>query len=128
MPADPPQRSVRGSPVLIIDDDRAAGEIIARYFAANGLSCRVEGNSFAGVNAARRMRPAVAVVDIDMPGLDGIAATRLIRRASPQTRVILVSGYPDAVMEANRHARQAHAVLQKPLPLPALLDFVRRAL
>lgn len=128
MPPDTPNRWSRGHLVLIIDDDRAGAETIARYLVHHGLHCRIEHNGFAGVNAARRLRPAVALVDIDMPGMDGIAACRLLSRAAPGTRIVLISGYPDALMEANRQARNAHAVLQKPLPLPALLDFLRRAI
>ena len=43
-----------------------------------------------------RRRPAVAIIDVAMPELNGIEATRRIREASPATRVIVLSNYADA--------------------------------
>lgn len=54
------------------------------------------------VQLAARLRPAVAVVGIDLEGFTGIEATRQIRKASPATRVLILTGHstPEYVYEA----------------------------
>ncbi|WP_417514892.1 response regulator [Minwuia sp.] len=113
--------------VLVIDDDRANAELIARYINNSGFRAQVETNSFAGMNALRRLQPPVILLDIQMPGMDGIRATGLARTFSPGSRIILMSGYPNELSEAGQKAIGAFAILEKPLPLPAVLDFIRRA-
>lgn len=114
--------------VLVIDDDMAGAETIVAYLRRGGLTARAEYNGFAGVNAAKRLHPKLILLDVQMPGLDGIETAALIRRALPSTRIIMMSGDPASLVEANRDAHVAFAVLEKPLPLPAILDFVRRVL
>ncbi|MDF1721704.1 MAG: response regulator [Minwuia sp.] len=114
--------------VLVIDDDKATAAAIVAYLRNGGLSAHAENNGFAGVSAAKSLNPRLVLLDVQMPGLDGIETAALIRRALPQTRIILMSGHPASLVEANRNAKVAFAVLEKPLPLPAILDFVRRVL
>ncbi len=127
--ADGTQDSGRGHlSVLVIDDDIAGAQTVVSYLRHGGLTARAESNGFAGVNTAKRLRPHIVLLDVQMPGLDGLETARLIKRAVPSTRIILISGHPASLVEANRDATVAFAVLEKPLPLPAILDFVRRAL
>lgn len=114
--------------VLVIDDEWAAGETIARFIQAHGYAARVETNVFAGLHAVRRIQPAIVLLDIQMPGIDGIEAAELVIRYAPAARVILMSGYPDQLSKAARDSLHAFAILEKPLPLPAIVDFVRRSL
>lgn len=114
--------------VLVIDDDIAGAQAVVSYLRHGGLTARAESNGFAGINTAKRLRPHIVLLDVQMPGLDGLETARLIKRAVPSTRIILISGHPASLVEANRDATVAFAVLEKPLPLPAILDFVRRAL
>lgn len=127
--ADGTQDSGKGHlSVLVIDDDIAGAQTVVSYLRHGGLTARAESNGFAGVNTAKRLRPHIVLLDVQMPGLDGLETARLIKRAVPSTRIILISGHPASLVEANRDATVAFAVLEKPLPLPAILDFVRRAL
>lgn len=78
------------------------------------------------VAAATEVRPDVAVLDIEMPGLDGIAATAALREAVPGTRVLVVTtfgrpGYLRRAMEAG-----ASGFLVKDAPAAQLGDAIRR--
>jgi two-component system, NarL family, response regulator DesR len=78
------------------------------------------------VAAASEVRPDVAVLDIEMPGLDGIAATAALREAVPGTRVLVVTtfgrpGYLRRAMEAG-----ASGFLVKDAPAAQLGDAIRR--
>ena len=78
------------------------------------------------VPTALEVRPDVAVLDIEMPGLDGIAATAALRQALPTCRVLVVTtfgrpGYLRRAMEAG-----ASGFLVKDAPAEQLADAIRR--
>jgi two-component system response regulator DesR len=78
------------------------------------------------VPTALEVRPDVAVLDIEMPGLDGIAATAALREALPACRVLVVTtfgrpGYLRRAMEAG-----ASGFLVKDAPAEQLADAIRR--
>ena len=78
------------------------------------------------VPAAGRATPDVAVIDVEMPGVDGIAATRLLRAAMPTVRVLIVTtfGRPGFVRQAM--AAGASGFVVKDTPARQLSDAVRR--
>src|SRR5438105_173515 len=47
------------------------------------------------VEAAQRLRPDIAIIDIAMPGIGGIEATRVIKRYCPETAILMLSAYDD---------------------------------
>jgi two-component system response regulator DesR len=78
------------------------------------------------VDAAMRGRADVVLMDVEMPGLDGIAATAALRRALPSCRVLIVTtfgrpGYLRRAMEAG-----ASGFVVKDTPARQLADAVRR--
>ena len=78
------------------------------------------------VPAALEHHPDVALLDVEMPGMDGIAATAALRQAAPQTRVIIVTtfgrpGYLRRAMQAG-----ASGFVVKDTPAAQLADAVRR--
>ncbi len=78
--------------------------------------------------AAERSQPDVAVLDIEMPGLDGIAAASELARTRPECRVIMVTtfgrpGYLKRAMQAG-----ALGFLVKDTPAAQLADAVRRVM
>ena len=50
------------------------------------------------VDATERLSPDAVVADIDMPGIDGIAATTLIRRHDPNARIVLVTVHSESML------------------------------
>lgn len=80
----------------------------------------------AAVAEAVRLQPDVCLMDIQMPGMDGIEATRALRQASPTTRVLIVTtfarpGYLRSALDAG-----ASGFIVKDAPSERLADAVRR--
>jgi len=78
------------------------------------------------LDAAREHRPDVALLDVEMPGLDGIAATEVLRAAMPEVRVLIVTtfGRPGYLRRALQCGAAGFVV--KDTPARQLADAVRR--
>jgi DNA-binding NarL/FixJ family response regulator len=81
--------------VLIADDDHLMRAGLAELLAADA-DLEIVGQAATGREAiehARRVRPDVILMDVRMPDLDGIAATRELTREAPETRVLILTTF-----------------------------------
>lgn len=78
------------------------------------------------LDAAREHRPEVVLMDVDMPGMDGLAATSLLLKELPQTKVLVVTtfGRPGFLRRAMQSG--AHGFVVKDAPAAELAESVRR--
>jgi DNA-binding NarL/FixJ family response regulator len=98
-------------------------------FAVAGRAC----NGREAVELADQVSPDAAVIDIEMPVLDGVEATRLLRATHPQLPIVAVSGhdYEERVLEirqagADDYVRKARLGDELPRVLAALLSAASR--
>jgi two-component system response regulator (stage 0 sporulation protein F) len=118
-----------GSPVVVVvDDDPLQRNEIVDYLTREGLNTLAAPNGFAAMHDIRKLSPAVVVMDIKMPGLDGIHVARLLEGIESRPKVILVSGDPEYVYRAHQEDLGVFAVIEKPVSLKALTRVVRNAL
>ena len=111
--------------ILVADDDRGMARTVCDILRRHGWSATEVHSGEAAVAAATAQRFAVVLMDVRMPGLNGVEAFRIIREAQPQTPVILMTAYaaPDLLSQAEREG--VLQILPKPLPwntLSGLLD------
>jgi two-component system, cell cycle response regulator DivK len=111
--------------VLVVDDYGDVREALARVLQKAGFLVRTAANGLEALIAAYEMRPGVIVMDVSMPVLDGIEATRLIKAndATRDARVIAYTGTPLA--ESALNPRLFTAVLQKPATPDVVLATVQ---
>lgn len=114
---------------LVIVDDQAMlrGALAALLELEDDLVVvGIAGDGDEAVRVASAAAPDVCLMDIQMPGMDGIAATRAVRAASPETRVLIVTtfarpGYLRGALDAG-----ASGFVVKDAPAEQLADAVRR--
>lgn len=114
---------------LVLADDQALvrGAIAALLGLEPDLEVVAEvGSGDAAVEAVLEHSPDVALLDVEMPGLDGIEAARVIRERSPGTRVLMVTtfGRPGYLKRALTAGASGFVV--KETPAVQLADAVRR--
>jgi two-component system response regulator DesR len=118
------------SPIrLLLADDQALvrGALAALLDLEPDLTVVAEvGRGDEVVAAARQARPDVALLDVEMPGLDGIAATAALRAALPSCKVLVVTTFGRPGYLRRAMAAGASGFVVKDTPARQLADAVRR--
>jgi DNA-binding NarL/FixJ family response regulator len=122
--------------ILIAEDDEAFLEVIALVLEQDErftVAGRAR-DGRAAVKLAVRVAPDAIVMDIEMPVLDGVEATKLLRDAAPDLPIVAVSGhdYEERVLEIRRagaddYVRKARLSDELPRVLAALLEPAARS-
>jgi len=109
--------------ILIVDDDRFLRDRLARAFRDRGLATLVADGFDAAVALARTHRPALAVVDLRMPGRSGLDLVRELRARNLATKIVVLTGYGSiaTAIEATRLGATYY------LPKPADADDILAA-
>lgn len=113
--------------VLIADDQTLFREGI-KDLLDNEKSIEVIGEAADGnevVRLAKKLRPDVILMDIKLPHLDGVSATRLIRKELPDTNVLILSSYEDEAHVMESIQAGANGYLSKMLPAAELVNALK---
>ncbi len=113
--------------VLIADDDDSLREQLHAYLSSRGIRCLLAENGTRALQVLQQHRPAVVVLDIRLPDLSGMEVAARIAAMTPRPRIILMSGYDDAVTEAGKAELDIFAVIEKPVPLRVIARHLDKA-
>jgi DNA-binding response OmpR family regulator len=80
-----------GHRVLVVDDDATVSDVVRRYLEQAGCEVRLAGDGADGLAAIAAQLPDLVVLDLMMPGIDGLEVCRRIRRRSPGLPVIMLT-------------------------------------
>jgi DNA-binding NtrC family response regulator len=107
--------------ILLVDDEERFRANLQRMLDAQGLTVKSAGSGAEALEELALNPYDVIVLDIRMPGMDGLAALKEIKIINPEAEVIILSGHAsmDAAMEINRLG--GYDYLMKPCPLEDLL-------
>ncbi len=129
VPGTSPGNKVGTGTVLIVDDNETLRDLAREVLEAKGYRVLTakDGREALAVCQGARQPVDLVVTDVVMPNIDGRTLAREVRRLSPQTAVILTSGYAGSKEDWDREA-EGTVLLEKPFTLDALLDQVSRSL
>ncbi len=85
----PMEEHARGS-VLVVDDEPTIAEVVSRYLERAGYRTRVAGDGPAAIEAATRQRPDLVVLDLMLPGVDGLEVMRRLREQGPDRIAVIL--------------------------------------
>lgn len=108
--------------ILIVDDNASLAEDLGEILEDEGYVCEVYSDAREVARLAPALRFDVALVDMRMPGLDGVGLQEVLRKSHPEARFLLMSAYSSDERVEQGLAAGAQCVLPKPVPLPSLLE------
>jgi two-component system, NtrC family, response regulator AtoC len=114
--------------LLVIEDEIALAKNIARYFEKYHHTVEVANDGLEGVEAAKRATPDVAIVDYQLPGLNGLEVIRALRANDAQVRIVMVTGHASIPLAIDAMKAGSFDLLTKPVSLASMRMVVERAL
>lgn len=116
-----------GLRVLLVDDEEDFLEPTAARLRRRGVECETARSGEEALEILGQKAFDVAVVDVKMPGMDGLELLRRMRRDYPNTAVVLLTGHASVELGVRGIEMGAFEYLLKPLDLDELLDVLHRA-
>jgi UDP-3-O-[3-hydroxymyristoyl] N-acetylglucosamine deacetylase len=114
--------------ILVVDDEASIRRSLEGILRDEGISVIEAADGESAITSLLQNKPALVLLDIWMPGIDGLETLKKIKELSPQTPVVMISGH--ATISTAIAATRLGAIdfLEKPLDLTKTLDVVRKAL
>ena len=104
-----------GSRLLIVDDDEDFGDSLAEALEMHGHKVDIATSGEAGIAAAGRTHYDAILMDVALPGLNGVDSLLAIQETDPEARCFLMTGYSADHLAARAIEAGAIEVLTKPL-------------
>jgi two-component system response regulator PilR (NtrC family) len=112
--------------ILLADDEVTFRETFAKVLQEEGMLVTVVGNGTDAINAVMKQPFAVAILDIRMPGADGIKVLREIMRIRSETRVIMITAFGTVEMAVEAIKLGACDYVMKPVVMDDILTKIRQ--
>jgi DNA-binding NtrC family response regulator len=113
--------------VLLVDDEESISSVLALALRSMEFAVETARDGETAVLRLEQREFDVLVVDMVLPGMDGVALTRSVREAHPATNVIVLTGAPSDENYRETMDAGAFAYLAKPIRLLHLTEEIKRA-
>src|SRR6185312_7188711 len=114
--------------ILVVDDDQAVARAFEHFLKFEGHTCRLASNAADALKLLRERRPNLVMMDVRMPGMDGLHALQQVRSAFPDVYVVIMTAYGTSQTSIDAIRAGAFDYLTKPLDLDELREVIRKAL
>jgi DNA-binding response OmpR family regulator len=118
-----PDRPAADGAILVVDDDEAILDIVADVLRIEGYPVETAIDGVVALEAVERDRPALVLLDMRMPRLDGWGFARTLRERGIALPILVMTAARDAAGWAEEIGAQGY--LAKPFDIDELLDAVR---
>lgn len=109
---------------LVVDDEERFRSNMVKLLTAKGMRAEAAADAEGALEALRREPPDVILLDVRMPGTDGVAALPGIRALAPSADVIVLTGHASVDDAVELLARGAAEYMVKPCTVDEILDTV----
>jgi len=125
-----PEGKSRQKKILIVDDDKAVGEILKRYLEKEGFEVLIATNGYSGISAAISEIPDVVVLDIRLGDVSGYTVLLKLAQMRIPTRVIMMTGHhrPGTGMTVASISSGACAYITKPYSHEEVIQKIKQSL
>lgn len=120
--------SARSGTVFIVDDDPSVRKSLHRLLTVSGFQTEVFGSAQEFLQVDHGQNPSCLVLDVRLPGLDGLELQEILARQGPRLPIVFITGHGDIPMSVRAIKAGAIDFLSKPFSEDALLDAVEQAI
>ena len=113
--------------IWLLDDDASMLKALARLLAAAGFAVQKYSRPADFLSRFDQEKCRVAVIDVWMPDMNGLEVQARLRRDSPKTRIIFITGRDDPLVRQTALDAGAFAFLAKPFEDEVLLQLIHKA-
>jgi len=113
--------------VLVADDNTDLLETFALILERRGFLVETAANGLSAIDKCQKRRFDVALMDIVMPGINGVEAYRKIKEMHPGVVIILMTGYSDEALLKSARDEGAHYILHKPVKIDQVIELIHKA-
>jgi signal transduction histidine kinase/CheY-like chemotaxis protein len=125
---DAPRTQVRSGPlhVLVVDDEPIARDVLSEYLMGDGHTVDTASNGREAFEKFKAGRYAIVITDRAMPEIGGDQLAAMVKEASPDTPVILLTGFGDLMNAAGEKPDGVDMVVKKPIRLATLREVLAK--
>jgi two-component system, OmpR family, response regulator len=113
--------------VLLVDDEEAFVDALGKRLNGRGLKVETSNSGEDAIAKAERQAFDVIVLDLAMPGMDGIETLKRLQKIDPDVQIILLTGHGSIEKAVEATKLGAIDFLQKPASLSDLLELIHKA-
>jgi DNA-binding response OmpR family regulator len=117
-----------GTRILLVEDDRSIASFVAPELEHLGFHVRCAYDGLSGLEEARKFKPELVILDIMLPGLDGVGVLQRVRQAGSRVPVIMLTARDSTLDKVHSLDRGADDYLTKPFDIEELLARIRALL
>ena len=110
--------------LLLADDEKGLCEFLEKFFKPRGYEVLIANNGQDALSIVKKEKPELVLLDVNMPGIDGLEVLRNIKNAYPQIKVIMVTVSDDADTRQKAKVLGADEFVKKPFTTDYLEDVV----
>ncbi len=108
-------RDGKGRRVLVVEDDATVAEVVCGLLQGLGYEAQHAAHALAALSALAGNSFELAILDLDLPGMDGLELARLLRQQQPALLLLALTARADAQAEPEALAAGMHGFLRKPV-------------
>ncbi len=116
------------SNILVVDDEPVARQSLSEILRLEGYAVNSVPNGQAAVEYVRTHPIELIIVDLRMPGMDGLEVIQVVNQISPETEVILLTAFGTTESAIQALRLRVHDYLLKPAPPSAVVNSVKKGL
>ena len=111
--------------ILVVDDDQIIRSMLERFFKHEGFGVSTACDGLTALNLVKSEKFDIIFMDVRMPQMDGLEATREIKKINPEQKIVMMTGYTEEEIYHKAQKEGILAFLYKPFDIEEVIDLVK---